>query len=134
MYLVLTSVRFVTMRKVPLLFILKQITEVKLIFNPLSANPTKWPNTLKQFVAKLSMNCLSVFDHFLGLALNGLNIPYWEIREYLAGKYLFEVTCKNIIHPTVAFHIEISQISGFYMKCNARLKLVNFLNIEPNEF
>ena len=74
------------------------------------------------------------FDHFLGLALNRLNIPYWEIREYLAGKYLFEVTCKNIIHPTVAFHIEISQISGFYLKCNARLKLVNFLNIEPNEF
>ena len=24
-----------------------------LIFNPLSANPTKWPNTLKQFVGKL---------------------------------------------------------------------------------
>ena len=79
------------MRKVPLLFILKQITEVKLIFNPLSANPTKWSNTLKQFVGKLPTNCLSVFDHFWGLALNGLNIPYWEIREYLAGKYLFEV-------------------------------------------
>ena len=31
--------------------------------NPLSANPTKWSNTLKQFVGKLSTNCLSVFDH-----------------------------------------------------------------------
>ena len=39
---------------------------------PLSANPTKWSNTLKQFVAKLPMNCLSVFDHFAGLALIGL--------------------------------------------------------------
>ena len=39
---------------------------------PLSANPTKWSNTLKQFVAKLPTNCLSVFDHFLGLALKGL--------------------------------------------------------------
>ena len=43
-------------------------------FNPLNANPTKWSNTLKQFVAKLQTNCLSVFDHFLKLALKGLNI------------------------------------------------------------
>ena len=43
-------------------------------FNPLSANPTKWSNTLKQFVGKLPTNCLSVFDHFVGLALKGLNI------------------------------------------------------------
>ena len=42
------------------------------IFNPLSANPTKWPNTLKQFVGKLRTNCLSVFDHFVKLALKGL--------------------------------------------------------------
>ena len=39
--------------------------------NPLSANPTKWSNTLKQFVGKLPMNCVSVFDHFVGLALKG---------------------------------------------------------------
>ena len=37
--------------------------------NPLSANPTRWSNTLKQFVGKLRMNCFSVFDHFWGLAL-----------------------------------------------------------------
>ena len=43
-------------------------------FNPLSANPTKWPNTLKQFVGKLSMNCLSVFGHFINLALKGLTV------------------------------------------------------------
>ena len=41
-------------------------------FNPLSANPTKWPNTLKQFVGKLPTNCLSVFGHFDNLALKGL--------------------------------------------------------------
>ena len=40
--------------------------------NPLSANPTKLSNTLKQFVGKLPTNCLSVFDHFVGLALKGL--------------------------------------------------------------
>ena len=31
---------------------------------PLSANPTKWSNTLKKFV-------LSVFDYFVGLTLKG---------------------------------------------------------------
>ena len=38
----------------------------------LSVNPTKWPNTLKQFVGKLPTNCLRVFDHFVKLALKGL--------------------------------------------------------------
>ena len=41
-------------------------------FNPLSANPTKWSKTLKQFVGKLSTNSLSVFDHFVNLTLKGL--------------------------------------------------------------
>ena len=41
--------------------------------NHLGANPTKWPNTLKQFVGKLSTNCLSVFGHFDNLALKGLS-------------------------------------------------------------
>ena len=33
----------------------------------LSASPSKWSNTLKQFVSNLS-----VFDHFVKLALKGL--------------------------------------------------------------
>ena len=50
--------------------------EIKnIIVNPLSANFTKWSNTLKQFVDNLPMNCLSVFDHFVKLVLQGL-------REY----------------------------------------------------
>ena len=40
--------------------------------NPLSANPKKWPNTLKQFVGKLPTSCLSVFGHLIYLALKGL--------------------------------------------------------------
>ena len=47
--------------------LLNKISEV----NPLSANPIKWPNTLKQFVGKLLTNCLRVFDHFVRLALKG---------------------------------------------------------------
>ena len=41
-------------------------------FNPLIADFAKWPNTLKQFVGKLPMNCLSMFDHFVGFAFKGL--------------------------------------------------------------
>ena len=41
--------------------------------NPLSANPEKWSNTLKQIVGNLPTICLSVFDHFMNLALKGLN-------------------------------------------------------------
>ena len=42
-------------------------------FNPLSVNPTKWSNTLKQFVGILPTNCLSVFDYFVGLALKRIS-------------------------------------------------------------
>ena len=42
------------------------------IINPLSANRTKLPNTLKQFAGKLPTNFLSVFDHFMKLGLKGL--------------------------------------------------------------
>ena len=44
--------------------------------NPLSANFTKWPNTLKQFVGNFPTNSLSVFDHFVGLALKGWRLDY----------------------------------------------------------
>ena len=39
--------------------------------NPLSVNPTKWSNKLKQFVGNLPTACLSVFDHFAKLSLKG---------------------------------------------------------------
>ena len=42
------------------------------LFDPLSASFKKWSNTLTQFDGKLPTNCLSVFDHFEGLALKEL--------------------------------------------------------------
>ena len=51
-------------------YTLAKQTNAKL--NPLNIKPPKWSNTLKQFVGKLPENCLSVFDHFVGLALKGL--------------------------------------------------------------
>ena len=55
------------------------------LFNPLSANPTKWSNTLKQFVGNLPTNCLSVFDHFKGLALKGLITTLLHKLRFILG-------------------------------------------------
>ena len=55
--------------------------------NPLNANPEKWSNTLKQIVGKLPTICLSVFDHFMNLALKGLT------RKTRERSYLCEITC-----------------------------------------
>ena len=51
--------------------------QTRKFFNTLSAKLRKWPNTLKQFVGNLPTNCLSVFGHFVGLALKGLNLEYF---------------------------------------------------------
>ena len=61
------------------------------LLNPLSTNLTKWSNTLKQFVGKSPTNCLSVFDHSVGLALKGL-------RNFssLLKKTIFENTFEHL--------------------------------------
>ena len=57
---------------------------------PLSANPRKWSNTLKQFVGKLPTNCLSVFDHFWGLALKDLTAIFNKFKKSpLLKHYLY---------------------------------------------
>ena len=46
------------------LWFLRRCVTVIILFvniNPLSVNPTKWSNTLKQFVGNLPTNCLSVW-------------------------------------------------------------------------
>ena len=48
----------------------------RFFLNPLSANPEKWSNTLKQIVGSLPTICLSVFDHFMNLVLKGLKWFY----------------------------------------------------------
>ena len=50
-------------------------------FKLLSANFTKWPNTLKQFVGNFSTNCLSVFGQLVGLALKGLKLVWKTIHS-----------------------------------------------------
>ena len=62
-------------KKLILNLLLQQASSV-LVFAPqlnaLSADPTKWSNTLKEFVDEKLTICLSVLDHFVGLALKGL--------------------------------------------------------------
>ena len=55
-------------------------------FNPLSANPTKWSITLKQFVGKLT-NCLSMSEFFMGLTLKVLTNNHTK-KEYRTSSEL----------------------------------------------
>ena len=63
--------------------------------NPLRTNPTKWTNTLKQ-----PTNCLSAFDHFVGLAPKGLKIFLFLLLFYRAGNQ-GEKYCGNTIPSDV---------------------------------
>ena len=58
--------------------------------NPLSANPTKWSNTLKQFVAKMLMNfwvCLTT------LCVGAERVNYWKeaFLDVKANKITFSM-------------------------------------------
>ena len=65
-------------------------------FNPLSANPTKWSNTLEQIVAILPTNCLNVFDHFVKLAVKGLRAFYHQIfHKQVEGQIRYEFAFRN---------------------------------------
>ena len=65
--------KMILMFNTNILFIIDPGTcEVVQALNPLNTNPEKWSNTLKQIVGNLPTICLSVFDHFMNLALKGL--------------------------------------------------------------
>ena len=53
--------------------------------NHLSANPTKWSNTLKQFVGNLPANCLSLFDLYGEIGAKRVNIS--TIKVYARDKH-----------------------------------------------
>ena len=71
--IIITTV-FITFCIVIILILLLLLLLLLLLYLiiPLSTKLTKWPNTLRQFVSNLSTKCLSVFGHFVGLALKGL--------------------------------------------------------------
>ena len=59
--------------------------------NPLSANFTKWSSTLKQFLGKLPTNCLSVFEHFMGLALKRLTVTDLSMYDQKSSTSLHNI-------------------------------------------
>ena len=65
----------------------KHASAVVFCLKPLRAKLTKWPNTLTQFVGNLPTNCMSVFGHFLGLALKMVRQIPLEVRNCLITKY-----------------------------------------------
>ena len=81
-----------------------------LIVSPSSANFTKWSNKLKEFVGKLPTNCLSVFDHFVGLVLKGLRKRHKINYKYKKYKYpnlllirICELKSEKLSHSQRAF-------------------------------
>ena len=70
-----------------MILIIITITIIVYIVNPLSANPEKWPNTLKQIVGKLPTICLSVFGHFMNLQFDRLQRAYFWYFYLLSCRY-----------------------------------------------
>ena len=82
--------------------VFEKVFKVLVIINPFSANHTKWLNTLKQL---LPTNCLSVFDHFVGLAITGLNegripILHSTFLQYKGPGILMNSSLRKINHYT----------------------------------
>ena len=71
--------------------------------NALSANLTKWSNTIKQFVGNFQTNCLSVFGHFVGLALKGLRLHF---PVFILPKLFPGFPLKMLL--TLSFHKHVS--------------------------
>ena len=97
--------------------------------NPLSANPTKWSNTFNQFIGNLPTNCLSVFDHFVGLALKGLSDLRFDqltsTQRMCNALFIFGVSLVNPLTTNIPYYIETSQLicianqlTGFYIMGN----------------
>ena len=100
--------------------------------NPLSVRPTKWSNTLKQFVGKLPTNCLSVCDHFVGLALKGLTTQSWILTGFwinLSIPQLEYLECLRNGELIPIFHEKHESFSYYHMI----LKFIGWFNpFAPN--
>ena len=77
-----------------------------LYVSPLSANTTKWSNTLKQFVGNFSTNCLSVFDHFVKLVLKGLSYGQGHcVQNSISTKITLLKKKKNLFQCNHGFEV-----------------------------
>ena len=77
--------------------VLRFIHLLNYFFNPLSANFIKWSNTLKQFVATLPTNYLSVFDHFCGIGTERANKKLAITFSFVELLYILIPVAKYIL-------------------------------------
>ena len=101
-------------------------------YNPLNANFTKWSNTLKHFVGNLPTNCLSVFDHFVGLVLKGINLhpPQTNEETKIPDKNsTYILRLKQFCHCEEGFRcFGCSKVDALCIK----MILLIYLNLLPN--
>ena len=68
---------------------------------PLTAKPTKWSNKLKKIRRQQPTNCLSVFDHTVGLAFNPLsaNPTKWSntLKQFVGCLSVFDHFVKLVL-------------------------------------
>ena len=82
--------------------------------SPLSANPTKWSGTLKQLVGNLLTHCLSVFDHFVKLALKLLRYSLVILHIILSN---FRYNCLTATDDTSGILLNFFLLQFFFMIC-----------------
>ena len=107
-----------------------------MVINPLDANPTKWPNTLKQFVGNL---------HFVNLAFKGLTCACGcvSILNIVLTKMDFSspnapaldsslfVICFTLAFGSTSFERKTTKyfVSGFYQSFFPPVKRVHSFDI-----
>ena len=97
---------------------------LKFHLNPLSAKLTKWPNILKKFVGNLPTNCLSVFGHFMGLALKGLKI----ICNYISSELSFQNSLLPYFRRKLkSIHSRQIEVKKLYSTPNTQLNFCDFI-------
>ena len=117
---------------VPTMFLL-QAHRNKL--NPLDTNPIKWSNTLKQFVGKLLTNCLSVFDHFVGLALKRLiKFMFHFFFCVSTGNYFASCYLKTRWPGPLTFRIDSVTLSSFFQERLSKIELKKKILLGSSHF
>ena len=114
-----------------------ELNSVLYSLNPLSPNLTKWSNTLKQFVGNLPTNCLTLFDHFVGLVLKGLSSWKTRLMRLFKPQLVFSrddfkapcTTCKLQLPMSINLLSFASSFSFFNPSTDFKLKLGRSIKI-----
>ena len=100
------------------------IAPVSAYFNHLCVNPTKWSNTLKQFVGNLPTNSLSVFAQYVELALlkvdasfrsfTQITPPILLARSFIAYSTNLNPSTFAYFHPCLLWMWEFDSYSAIF--------------------